>query len=119
MKDGIGRMIDRFGLGRQATIAGWSANPERIWQEVARDFKDNPGKVADVIYAFFTSKGYAMSRETFTKALAKVEVDPGFPTDLAQGLQKDAEVLLREKKISAIPDWKKALRPDLWTKARS
>jgi glycosyltransferase involved in cell wall biosynthesis len=26
-------MIDHFGLGRQATIAGWSADPERIWQE--------------------------------------------------------------------------------------
>ena len=42
---------------------------------------------------------------------------PGFPSDLVPGLQKDAEVLLREKKISAIPDWKKALRPDLWAKA--
>ena len=62
-----------------------------------------------MIYAFFTSKGY-MSRETFAKALARVEVDPGFPADLKPGLQKDAEVLLREKKISAIPDWKKALR---------
>src|SRR6266436_8390985 len=89
----------------------------KCWQEVARDFKDDPGKVADVIYAFFTSKGYAMSRETFVKALAKVEVDPGFPSDLAPSLQKDAEVLLREKKISAIPDWNKALRPELWAKA--
>jgi len=35
------------------------------------------------------------------------------------GLQKDAEVLLREKKISVIPDWKKALRPDLWARATS
>jgi hypothetical protein len=26
-------------------------------------------------------------------------------------------VLLREKKISAVPDWKKALRPELWAKA--
>jgi hypothetical protein len=84
---------------------------------VARDFKDNPGKVADVIYAFFTSKGYTMSKDTFAKALARVEVNPGFPSDVATGLQKDAEVLLREKKISAIPDWKKALRPDLWAKA--
>jgi NitT/TauT family transport system substrate-binding protein len=91
----------------------------KCWREAARDFKDNPGKVADVIYAFFTSKGYAMSRETFAKALAKVEVNPGFPSDLVPGLQKDAEVLLREKKISAIPDWKKALRPDLWAKASS
>jgi ABC-type nitrate/sulfonate/bicarbonate transport system substrate-binding protein len=91
----------------------------QAWQEVARDFKDNPGKVADVIHAFFTSKGYNMSRETFAKALAKVEVDPGFPANLKPGLQRDAELLLREKKISAIPDWSKALRPDLWAKARA
>jgi len=70
-----------------------------------------------VIYTFFTSKGYAMSRETFAKALAKVEVNPGFPSDLAPALGRDAEVLLREKKIGAIPDWKKALRPEFWTKA--
>jgi ABC-type nitrate/sulfonate/bicarbonate transport system substrate-binding protein len=89
----------------------------KCWREVARDFSDNPSKVADVIYAFFTSKGYAMSRETFAKALAKVEVNPGFPSDLAPSLQKDAAVLLREKKISAIPDWNKALRPELWAKA--
>jgi NitT/TauT family transport system substrate-binding protein len=89
----------------------------KCWQDVARDFKDNPAKVADVIYAFFTSKGYSMSKETFAKALARVEVAPGFPADVATGLQRDAEVLLREKKISAIPDWKKALRPDLWGKA--
>jgi taurine transport system substrate-binding protein len=89
----------------------------KVWQEVARDFKSEPDKVADVIYSFFTSKGYAMSKDTFTKALARVEVDPGFPPDLAAGLQRDAEVLLREKKISAVPDWKKALRPELWSRA--
>jgi sulfonate transport system substrate-binding protein len=91
----------------------------QAWQEVARDFKDNPGKVADVIHAFFTSKGYNMSRETFARALARVEVDPGFPANLTPGLQRDAELLLREKKISAIPDWSKALRPDLWAKAKA
>jgi glycosyltransferase involved in cell wall biosynthesis len=32
MTDGIGRMIDHFGLRRHATIAGWSPSPERIWQ---------------------------------------------------------------------------------------
>jgi NitT/TauT family transport system substrate-binding protein len=89
----------------------------KVWQEAARDFKENPGKVADVIYSFYTSKGYTMSRETFAKALARVEVNPGFPADLVPSLQRDAEVLLREKKISAIPDWKKALRPDFWAKA--
>jgi NitT/TauT family transport system substrate-binding protein len=91
----------------------------KAWQEAARDFKDNPTRVADVIYSFFTSKGYAMSRQAFAKALARVEVNPGFPSGLAANLQRDAEVLLRARKISAIPDWKKALRPDLWAKASS
>jgi len=117
--------IDKIPVFMAATPDFVDKNPDTVvaylkaWQEVARDFKDNPGKVADVIYAFFTSKGYSMSRETFAKALARVEVGPGFPSDVAPGLQKDAEVLLREKKISTIPDWKKALRPDLWAKASS
>jgi NitT/TauT family transport system substrate-binding protein len=89
----------------------------KAWKEVARDFKDNPAKVADVIYGFYTSKGYTLSRDTFTKALALVEVNPGFPADLQPYLQEQADILLKQKIISAIPDWKKALRPDLWAKA--
>jgi hypothetical protein len=34
-------------------------------------------------------------------------------------MQEQAQILLREKKISAIPDWKKALRPDLMDKAKA
>src|SRR4051794_28828601 len=115
--------VDKMPVFMAATPDFADKSPDTIvaylkcWQQVARDFKDNPGKVTDVIYAFFTSKGYTLSRDTFAKALARVQVDPGFPTDLVPGLQRDAEVLLREKKISAVPDWKKALRPDLWAKA--
>ena len=127
--DGIGTSImdfssvDRMPVFMAATPDFVDKNPDTViaylkaWRDVAGDFKSNPGKVADVIYSFFTSKGYSMSRDTFAKALARVEVNPSFPADLQPQLQKDAEVLLREKKISAIPDWKKALRPDLWAKA--
>jgi ABC-type nitrate/sulfonate/bicarbonate transport system substrate-binding protein len=117
--------VDRMPVFMAATPDFVEKNPDTVvtylkaWQEVARDFKDAPDKVADVIYAFFISKGYNMTRETFAKALARVEVSPGFPSDLVPGLTRDAEVLLREKKISAIPDWKKALRPDFWAKASS
>ena len=41
----------------------------RAWLEVSRDFKEQPKKVAEVIYGFFTSKGYKMSLETFQTAL--------------------------------------------------
>jgi len=90
----------------------------KAWLDVARDFTDNPNKVADAIYAFYTSKGYTMSQETFRKALSTVDVNPGFPSDLNAYMKEQAEILLKEKKISAIPDWSKALRPDFMEKAR-
>jgi ABC-type nitrate/sulfonate/bicarbonate transport system substrate-binding protein len=91
----------------------------KAWLDVARDFKDNPKKVADLIYAFYTDKGYTMSIETFATALSRVEVNPGFPGDLKPYMQQQAEILLQDKKIDAIPDWSKALRPDFMEKART
>jgi ABC-type nitrate/sulfonate/bicarbonate transport system substrate-binding protein len=91
----------------------------KAWLEVRRDFKESPKKVADAIYTFYTSKGYDLKPETFAKAMGRVQVDPGFPSDLGPYLTKHAEVLLQEKRISAIPDWKKALRPEFMNRAQS
>jgi len=91
----------------------------KAWLDVKKDFKENPKKVADVIYSFFTSKGYDMKPEVFAKAMGRVAVDPGFPKDLVPYMTGHAEVLLKEKKISAIPDWKKVLRTDFMDKARA
>lgn len=129
--EGIGKSIidlsnvDKVPVFMAATPDFVQKNPDAVvaylkaWLDVARDFKEQPKKVADVIYAFFTSKGYKMSIDTFTKALGKVEVNPGFPADLKPYMQQQADVLLREKKISAAPDWSKALRPDFMDKARA
>src|SRR3982075_4116381 len=74
--------VDRMPVFMAATPDFADKNADTIvaylkaWQEVAQDFKNDPGKVTDVIYAFFTSKGYSMSRETFARALARVEVSP-------------------------------------------
>ncbi|MBX6425000.1 MAG: ABC transporter substrate-binding protein [Variibacter sp.] len=91
----------------------------RVWLDVAEDFKERPDKVADVVYTFYTSKGYKMSRDTFMKAIATVEVNPGFPNDLEPYMQRHAEILIQEKKITAIPDWNKVMRRDLIEKARA
>ena len=91
----------------------------KAWLDAAHDFKDNPKKVADVIYAFYADKGYKMSPEIFATALSRVEVNPGFPGDLKPYMQQQAEILLKNKTINAIPDWTKALRPDLMERARS
>ncbi len=115
--------VDRMPVLMAATPDFVAKNPDTIiaylkaWQDIARDFKESPGKVTDAIHAFYTSKGYTMPRDTLAKALALVEVNPSSPADLEPYLREQADILLRQKLISAIPDWKKALRPDLWTKA--
>jgi ABC-type nitrate/sulfonate/bicarbonate transport system substrate-binding protein len=89
----------------------------KAWLDAKKDFKDNPKKVSDVIYSFFASKGYKMDPKTFATAMSRVEVDPGFPHDLVPYLTHHAEVLVKEKKISKMPDWKVALRTDFMDKA--
>ncbi len=91
----------------------------KAWLDAAHDFKNEPKKVADVIYKFYADKGYKMSPETFATALSRVEVNPGFPGDLKPYMQQQAEILLKNKTINAIPDWTKALRPDFMEKAKA
>jgi hypothetical protein len=58
-----------------------------------------------------------MSKKTFAKALANVEVGVGWPDDLDGYMKHHAEVLLANKKIKAIPDLSKAFRKDFLKKA--
>jgi ABC-type nitrate/sulfonate/bicarbonate transport system substrate-binding protein len=117
--------VDRMPVFMAATPEFVDKNPDmvvrylRAWLDVASDFKSNRKKVSDTIYAFYTSKGYKMSPETFAGAVATIEVAPQFPSDVKGYMQQQAQVLLREKKIKQIPDWSKALRPEFMQKARS
>ncbi len=128
--DGIGNdLIDFSGVDPMPVFM--AATPEfvqqkpdtviaylKAWLDVAQDFKNNPKKVADVIYGFYADKGYKISLDVFATALSRVEVSPGFPGDLKPYMQEQAEILLKDKKIDAIPDWSTALRPDLMAKAK-
>ena len=115
--------FDKLPVFMAATPEFVEKNPDRIvnylkaWIEVAKDFKNEPEKVAESIYSFYTSKGYKMSKKTFAQALGRVEVDPGWPDGLKPYMQHHAEVLLKAKKIKEIPDFNKAFREDFMKKA--
>jgi ABC-type nitrate/sulfonate/bicarbonate transport system substrate-binding protein len=117
--------FDKLPVFMAATPDFVQKSPETIvaylkaWIDVGKDFKNTPKKVADTIYSFYTSKGYKMAPETFAKALACVEVNVHWPADITPYMQKQAEVLLQEKKIKAIPDWSKTLRTDFLKKAEA
>jgi NitT/TauT family transport system substrate-binding protein len=129
--DGIGTIlmdlssVDQVPVFMAATPEFVQKQPQTVvaylkaWLDVAHDFKQSPKKVADVIYSFYTAKGYKLSQDTFAKALGRVEVDPGFPKNLEPYLNHHAKILLAEKHIAKIPDWKTALRPDFLEKART
>ncbi|MCF8477101.1 MAG: ABC transporter substrate-binding protein [Pseudolabrys sp.] len=115
--------FDKLPVFMAATPDFVDKNPDAIvgylkaWLQVEKDFKEEPDKVADVIYSFYTSKGYKMSKKTFAKALGNVQVGPGWPDDLDGYMKHHAEVLLKNKKIKAIPDFNKAFRKDFFKKA--
>jgi NitT/TauT family transport system substrate-binding protein len=117
--------VDKMPLFMGATPDFVRKSPDTViaylkaWLDAGRDFKTHPDKVADVIFGFYADKGYKISRDTFQKALARVEVNPGFPGDLKPYMQEQAEILLKARIISAIPDWGKALRPDFMERART
>ena len=89
----------------------------KAWLDVAKDFKSNPGKVADTIYSFYTSKGYQMSKDIFSKALSRVDVHPGWPSDLEAYMTKQAQILVDTKKLQKVPDWSTAFDKSLMQKA--
>jgi NitT/TauT family transport system substrate-binding protein len=116
--------VDKMPVLMAATPEFLDRHPDAVvaylsaWLQVARDFKEQPDKPADVIYSFYTSKGYSMSREVLRKALAQIDVNPGFPADLKPYLQKEAERLIEAKTIKSVPDWSRALRPEFIEKAQ-
>ncbi len=116
--------VDRMPVLMAATPDFVEKNPDALvaylkaWLEVGRDFKERPDKVAEVIYSFYTGKGYTLSKDTFRQALAKVEVNPTSPAELKGYLKKEAEGLIEAKRIKSAPDWSQALRPEFIEKAQ-
>jgi hypothetical protein len=46
-------------------------------------------------------------------------VQPGWPADIEPYMQQQAEILLKQKKLKAIPDWKKVLRTEFFKQAQA
>ena len=127
--EGIGNTLvdfysfDKLPVFMAATPEFVDKNPDTVvaylkaWLECAKQFKDEHDKVSETVYKFYTSKGYKMSKDTFSKALGRVEVGPGWPADLDPYMQHHAEVLIKAKKIKKAPDWNTAFRKDFMKKA--
>ena len=108
--------------GRHAGVRG--QDPDAVvaylkaWLDVARDFKEQPRtKWPTPSTASTPPRATPCRRRRSAKRWPPSTWNPASPGPGTLH-ERHAEVLLKEKKIAAIPDWSKALRPDFLERAR-
>jgi len=89
------------------------------WLDAVAVLRNDPQKGAQIVTDVFKKKGNDLSEKVIKTALDRLGVDPDFRPALLPYLQDQAEVLLKERKISEIPDWNTALDRTILKDARS
>ncbi len=91
----------------------------KCWQDVATRLQGQPEQGRGRDLCVLHLEGLQHVARYLRQGARPRRGQPGLPAPTCSpSCRSDAEVLLREKKISAIPDWKKALRPDLWAEGQ-
>lgn len=89
----------------------------RGWIATARLFQEQPQRAAEIMTEVLNERGYKVTPSVVRKALGRFDVQVDMGPDLRAYAAAEAESLLKAGRISAIPDWDKALRRDLLEQA--
>jgi len=90
----------------------------RGWIAAARVVQAEPERAAAIMLAAYREQGYELNKTTMARALGRLGVRTDFAPELPPYLTREAQEMLREKKIGALPDWGKALRGEFLAEAR-
>jgi sulfonate transport system substrate-binding protein len=88
------------------------------WLNAVDVMRNQPDQAAHIVAEVFRQKGNDLSEKVIKTALDRLGVDPNFRPALLPYLQAQADVLKKQHKISAIPDWDKALDRSILADAR-
>ncbi len=102
--------VDR---NRPATVAFL-----RGWIAAARLVQAEPDRAVTIMLAAYREQGYDLNKATMTRALGRLGVQTDFAPELPAYLTREAQEMLRQKKIGALPDWGKALRGEFLAEAK-
>jgi ABC-type nitrate/sulfonate/bicarbonate transport system substrate-binding protein len=89
----------------------------RGWVATARIFRDEPQRAADVMTEVLSERGYKVTPSVVRRALGRFDVKVEIGPEFRAYAVAEAEGLLRTGRIRSMPDWDKALRPDLLEQA--
>jgi ABC-type nitrate/sulfonate/bicarbonate transport system substrate-binding protein len=79
------------------------------WLVAVDVFRSDPDRAVKIVSEVFRKQGHNLPDKVIKIALDRLGVDPHFRPQLVPYLQAQAEELVKEHKISKVPDWKEAL----------
>lgn len=88
------------------------------WLVAVDVFRKDPERAVKIVAAVFKKQGNNLEDSVIKTALDRLGVDPDFRPELVPYLQTQAEVLVKERKISKVPDWNEALDRSILKDAR-
>ena len=77
----------------------------RGWLKAIDFFKADRAAAAAIVSKHFSSQGFDPGREAVDLLLSKIDLTPDFTPALKDYLTKEAEILIANKQIKAVPDW--------------
>ena len=89
----------------------------RGWLAGVKVFHDQPAQVSAIVLKHFKDQGFSVDDKVIKLMLSKLDVNPAYVPALQTYLDGESKELLDQKKISAMPDWRKLLNRDLLSAA--
>lgn len=85
----------------------------RGWLTSVKAFKDNPEESAAIVLKHFNDQGFSINRKVIKHMLSKFDVRPTITSAVESYFDTQSKLLLKSKKIAALPNWSKLLNHDL------
>ncbi len=84
----------------------------RGWLVAVKMFREQPDRAAEIVWNAFKAQGYSMPLAVLRKAVGRLDVTPDFIPALGPYLTDQAQVLVKNGQIKAVPDWNAVLVRD-------
>ncbi|HVO88095.1 MAG TPA: hypothetical protein VMV45_06110 [Casimicrobiaceae bacterium] len=81
----------------------------RAWLQGVRIVNDDPARAARIVWEQFKAQGYDSPESVFKRMLGTLDIKPAYAPNLRDYLNDQAQVLVNQNQIPAIPDWNRIL----------
>lgn len=85
----------------------------RGWLAGVKEFNDNREQATQIVLKYFKKQGFSVDDKVIKLMLTKIDVNPNYTLSLQGYLEAESQALVKQNKLSAVPDWSKLLNRSL------